>query len=234
MAPWWSSASSRSPTCATAERYLAEGSYFWNSGMFVVRASVWMAALERFRADIASATRAAWERPRRVDATLRPPRPRGVRGDPVRVDRLRGDGARARPLRRVRDAAWCRWTPAGTTSGAWDAVWQVQQKDGAGNATPGDVVLRRQPQHAGACHQPPRRRGRAGQRGGGRNARCRAGQRPQPQPGGQAHRRRPRGRRARRAERCTARCTGPGAGTTASTRARAFRSSASWSSRARH
>ncbi|MEO6278758.1 sugar phosphate nucleotidyltransferase, partial [Roseateles sp.] len=48
------------PDLETAQRYLAEGDYYWNSGMFVLRASVWMKALERFRPDIAGATRAAW------------------------------------------------------------------------------------------------------------------------------------------------------------------------------
>jgi len=38
------------PDLATAERYLAEGGYSWNAGMFVLRASTWMSALERFRA----------------------------------------------------------------------------------------------------------------------------------------------------------------------------------------
>ncbi|MBW8848353.1 MAG: mannose-1-phosphate guanylyltransferase/mannose-6-phosphate isomerase, partial [Burkholderiales bacterium] len=44
------------PDLETAQRYLAEGDYYWNSGMFVLRASVWMKALERFRPDIATAT----------------------------------------------------------------------------------------------------------------------------------------------------------------------------------
>ena len=48
------------PDLATAERYLAEGGFHWNGGMFVVRASVWLKALERFRPDIAAATRTAW------------------------------------------------------------------------------------------------------------------------------------------------------------------------------
>ena len=48
------------------------------------------------------------------------------------------------------DAGW-------SDLGAWDAVWQVLPKDGAGNARRGDVLLTRQPQHAGpgdqsACH----------------------------------------------------------------------------------
>jgi mannose-1-phosphate guanylyltransferase / mannose-6-phosphate isomerase len=42
------------PDLATAERYVADGHYTWNSGMFVVRASVWLAAMEQFRPDIAA------------------------------------------------------------------------------------------------------------------------------------------------------------------------------------
>ena len=44
------------PDLATAEKYVASGEYFWNSGMFVMRASRWLAALGYFRADIADAT----------------------------------------------------------------------------------------------------------------------------------------------------------------------------------
>jgi mannose-1-phosphate guanylyltransferase/mannose-6-phosphate isomerase len=40
------------------QRYLADGRYFWNAGIFVLRASVWLAALERFRPDIAGRPRA--------------------------------------------------------------------------------------------------------------------------------------------------------------------------------
>ena len=39
-------------------RYLAEGGYYWNSGIFVLRASDWSSALERFRPDILEAVRA--------------------------------------------------------------------------------------------------------------------------------------------------------------------------------
>ncbi|NBO75809.1 MAG: mannose-1-phosphate guanylyltransferase/mannose-6-phosphate isomerase, partial [Betaproteobacteria bacterium] len=44
------------PDAATAARYLAEGTYAWNSGMFVLRASSWLQALRHFRPDIAQAT----------------------------------------------------------------------------------------------------------------------------------------------------------------------------------
>ena len=49
------------PDAPTAARYLDEGGYTWNSGMFVLRASTWLKALEAFRPDILAATRAAWQ-----------------------------------------------------------------------------------------------------------------------------------------------------------------------------
>jgi mannose-1-phosphate guanylyltransferase/mannose-6-phosphate isomerase len=49
------------PDSKTAQDYLAEGSYLWNSGMFVLRASTWLAALKEFRADIFEASQKAWQ-----------------------------------------------------------------------------------------------------------------------------------------------------------------------------
>jgi len=127
------------PDLATAQRYLDEGDYFWNSGMFVVRASVWLKALEQFRPDIAAATRAAWQ-PRQVDASfVRPGKAEfelipSESIDYAVMEKCPGAGGfdiRMVPL----DAGW-------SDLGAWDAVWQVSQKDAAGNAAVGDTVVR--------------------------------------------------------------------------------------------
>ena len=48
------------PDRATAARYLADGGYYWNGGVFVLRASVWREALRRFRPDLAAASEAAF------------------------------------------------------------------------------------------------------------------------------------------------------------------------------
>jgi len=48
------------PNAATAQQYLNEGGYYWNAGMFVLKAAVWLKALAAFRPDIANATTAAW------------------------------------------------------------------------------------------------------------------------------------------------------------------------------
>ena len=125
------------PDAATAERYLAEGGYFWNAGMFVLKASVWMQALTTFRPDIADATRAAWQQ-RSTDARF--VRPGGAEFaavpaesvDYAVMERCAGSAFEVHmvPL----DAGW-------SDLGAWDAVWQVGAKDAAGNAGHGDAMF---------------------------------------------------------------------------------------------
>ncbi len=126
------------PDAATAARYLDEGGYFWNSGMFVVRASVWLKALHRFRADIDGATRAAWDG-RSTDASfVRPDKARFLAIPSESVDyavmeKCPGDSEfdiRMVPLN-------ARWSDLG----AWDAVWQVSHRDAAGNAAVGDAMV---------------------------------------------------------------------------------------------
>jgi mannose-1-phosphate guanylyltransferase/mannose-6-phosphate isomerase len=128
------------PDLATAKRYLSEGQYFWNSGMFVVRASVWLAALDRCRADIAAATRVAWGQ-RQIDASfVRPGREAFAAIPAESIDYAVMEPVAAEPgafsLRMVPLAAG--WNDLG----AWEAVWQVSDKDSAGNASHGDALLR--------------------------------------------------------------------------------------------
>jgi mannose-1-phosphate guanylyltransferase len=56
------------PDAATAARYLAEGGYRWNAGMFVARASVLLAELAKHRPQLHAGIEeiaAAWDTPRR-------------------------------------------------------------------------------------------------------------------------------------------------------------------------
>ena len=125
------------PDLATAEAYLREGGYYWNSGMFVLRASVWLRALERFRPDILAATRLAFAA-RSVDAKfVRPGKAEFAAVPSESVDyavmeRCPGSDI---ALRMVPLAAG--WNDLG----AWEAVWQVAPKDEAGNASRGDVIV---------------------------------------------------------------------------------------------
>jgi mannose-1-phosphate guanylyltransferase/mannose-6-phosphate isomerase len=125
------------PDLATAERYLAEGGYYWNSGMFVLKASVWLKALKAFRPDIFEATQASWAA-RRADAKFVRPGKKEFEQVPAEsvdyavMERCPGSEIDIRMVPLA--AGW-------NDLGAWDAVWQVAGKDGAGNASVGDVMM---------------------------------------------------------------------------------------------
>ena len=124
------------PDAATAAQYLVDGHYSWNAGIFVLRASVWMAALERFRPDIASANRAAWAA-RSSDARfVRPGKTQFAAVPSESVDYAvmeRCPGVLPIGME-VLDAGW-------NDLGAWEAVWQVAPKDAQGNAAVGDALI---------------------------------------------------------------------------------------------
>jgi mannose-1-phosphate guanylyltransferase / mannose-6-phosphate isomerase len=125
------------PDAATAARYLSEGGYTWNSGMFVLRASVWLKALEQFRPDILAATRAAWSGRTPDERFIRPTREAflAVPSESVDYAVMERCPRTAFDIRMVPlDAGW-------NDLGAWDAVWQVAAKDAAGNSSVGDVMF---------------------------------------------------------------------------------------------
>jgi mannose-1-phosphate guanylyltransferase / mannose-6-phosphate isomerase len=124
------------PDEATAKKYIAAGGYFWNAGMFVLRASVWMAALERFRPDIASACRAAWA-PRVVDAKFVRP----AKAEFAAVPSESVDYAVMEKCPGVLDIRMQALDAGWNDLGAWEAVWQVSPKDANGNASVGDAII---------------------------------------------------------------------------------------------
>lgn len=124
------------PDLSTAQAYLDDGGYFWNAGMFVLKASVWIAALERFRPDIAKATCVAWER-RSIDTQfIRPGKVEfmAIPAESVDYAVMEHCPGSEYPIKMVPLAAG--WSDLG----AWDAVWKILPKDEAGNAHVGDVL----------------------------------------------------------------------------------------------
>ena len=124
------------PDAATAAQYLAAGNYFWNSGMCVVKASVWLDALQQFRAPVLAATRRAWEK-RTVDGSfIRPGKAEFSAIPSVSLDVAVLEACPGSAFSLAMAPLAAGWSDLG----AWDAVWQVQQKDADGNAHFGDVV----------------------------------------------------------------------------------------------
>ena len=126
------------PDAATAARYLAEGTYTWNSGMFVLRASTWLKALAQFRPDIESATRAAWDARRADHVFVRPDKAlfAAIPSESIDYAVMEKCPGSDHAIRMVPlSAGW-------NDLGAWDAVWQVAAHDEHGNAAQGDAIIR--------------------------------------------------------------------------------------------
>ena len=129
------------PNLETAMAYLEDGNYCWNSGMFVLRSSTWLAALREFRPDILSSTQMAWDQKTEDLADGTP----FVRPDKALFSSIPSEsidyaviekcpGSQYHVKMVELDAGW-------NDLGAWDAVWQVGNKDAEGNVTSGDVLL---------------------------------------------------------------------------------------------
>ncbi len=128
------------PDAKTARDYLEAGDYYWNSGMFVLRASTWLKALAHFRPDIANAVDAAWADRSSDAAFVRPNRTAFAAVPSESIDYAVMEKCPADPKAgfKVRmvplDAGW-------SDLGAWDAVWQTCEHDAQGNATHGDAMV---------------------------------------------------------------------------------------------
>jgi mannose-1-phosphate guanylyltransferase/mannose-6-phosphate isomerase len=129
------------PNAVTAKQYLAEGGYFWNGGMFVLKASIWLAALKEFRPDILLTTEKSWQgkaQDSSGDAVfVRPDKDlfNAIPSESIDYAVIEKCPNSAYPIKMVElDAGW-------NDLGAWDAVWQVGKQDQNSNVTSGDTLL---------------------------------------------------------------------------------------------
>lgn len=125
------------PNYKTAQAYCASGYYTWNSGMFVVRASVWLKALKHFRIDIFESTLNAFANRVRDNLFVRPDSDlfASIPSESVDYAVMEKCPDSDFPIKMVSlDAGW-------NDLGAWDAVWQVGEQDVNGNVSSGDTIL---------------------------------------------------------------------------------------------
>ncbi len=125
------------PALETARAYVASGEYAWNSGIFILKASVWLDALRHFRPDICDAALRAWAG-RSYDAPY-------VRPDGEKFKAIPQQSIDFAVMEKCPGSAYAIKTlplAAGWSDlGAWDAVWQAGDKDASGNVTHGDALL---------------------------------------------------------------------------------------------
>lgn len=124
------------PDAETAKSYLKQGNHFWNAGLFVLKASVWLNALEQFRPDIFIATQKAWAGRAKDGSFVRPDEDlfTNIPSESIDYAVMEKCPGSAFSIQMVPlDAGW-------SDLGSWDAVWNVLPKDQNGNAHIGDVL----------------------------------------------------------------------------------------------
>jgi len=120
------------PDRTTAEDYLADGGYSWNSGMFIVAARVLLEEMERFEPRVLNACRTALEHATSDEDFLRLDEAAFADQPNISFDYAvmeRSQRSAVVPI----DIGW-------SDVGSWDALYQMAIQDGDGNVLKGDVV----------------------------------------------------------------------------------------------
>ena len=121
------------PDFQTAASYLDEGDYYWNSGMFLFKASRYLQELKTFRPDIAAACESAMDI---VSTDLD-----FVRINASEFELCPDESIDYAVMEKTKDAVVFPMKAGWSDIGSWSSLWDVTLKDEAGNSTSGDVML---------------------------------------------------------------------------------------------
>ncbi len=126
------------PDITTAQEYLRDGRYLWNSGIFLMSASVWLEALQKCRPDIALACSEAYNYAAMDNVSLRPHRDRFLACPPESIDyavmEKTADDSEVRVATVPLSGGW-------SDLGSWAQIWEERDGDEDGNVVEGPVFL---------------------------------------------------------------------------------------------
>ena len=120
------------PDLQTAEHYVSAGHYYWNSGIFLMRADSWLNEIERFRPDIKRDCVLAMSQGKQDS-------------DFFRVDKdvfsaCPADSIDYAVMEKTDKAVVVPISAGWSDVGAWSALWKICPRDDNGNVIQGDVI----------------------------------------------------------------------------------------------
>ncbi|TLP70991.1 mannose-1-phosphate guanylyltransferase/mannose-6-phosphate isomerase [Pseudomonas nitroreducens] len=121
------------PDEARAQQFVEEGGYFWNSGMFLFRASRFLEELKKHDADIYDTCLLALERSQH-DGEL-------INIDAATFECCPDNSIDYAVMEKTRRACVVPLAAGWNDVGSWSSIWEVHDKDADGNVTMGDVVV---------------------------------------------------------------------------------------------
>ncbi len=120
------------PDRETAEAFLAAGDYSWNSGLYMFRADMLLAEIERLQPDILAACRGAIEGAQPDIDFLRLERGAFETAPSISIDYAVSEKTEKAAVVPV-DMGW-------SDIGSWQGLWSILERDAAGNSRRGDIV----------------------------------------------------------------------------------------------
>jgi len=121
------------PDAETAQSYLDEGNYYWNSGMFMFKASRYLNELQVHNTDMYSSSKLSLESAK-ADMDF-------IRLDRDEFAKCPADSIDYAVMEKTGDAAVIPVDIGWNDIGSWSALWDVGSSDEQGNVTHGDVIL---------------------------------------------------------------------------------------------
>jgi mannose-1-phosphate guanylyltransferase/mannose-6-phosphate isomerase len=121
------------PPLDVAQQFVASGDYYWNSGIFVFKASRYLAELKTFAPDILEASTAAL-RAARADLDF-------VRVDKAAFEKCRSESIDYAVMEKTRDAVVLPLDAGWSDVGSWSSLFDALAPDEEGNVLQGDVLV---------------------------------------------------------------------------------------------
>ena len=124
------------PDFYMANEYLNNGNYYWNAGIFIVKASVWLTLINKFRPDIFVATNKAYRGLKEEGRFIRPSKLsfKSIPSESIDYAVIEKMPASDTPIKMVKlNAKW-------SDLGSWESVWENSQTNKEGNSFKGDVL----------------------------------------------------------------------------------------------
>lgn len=121
------------PNAARAQEFVDSGDYYWNSGIFLFRASRYLEELKKHDADIYDTCLLALERSK-------------IEGDTVTIDAATfaccpDNSIDYTVMEKTQRACVVPLNAGWNDVGSWSSIWDVHPKDAQGNVLSGDVVI---------------------------------------------------------------------------------------------
>lgn len=120
------------PKLETAEKYVASGEYYWNSGMFLFKASRYISELKKYAPNILSACEKSLNKSKK-DLDF-------IRVDKKEFMNCPDDSIDYAVMEQTQDAVVVPMDAKWSDVGSWSSLWEISNKDEHNNAMRGDVL----------------------------------------------------------------------------------------------